>query len=138
MTFRNLASVEAVTSVLKAAHGFPDGATCQKEEGTLVREKIEREDTRGRDKGLQDRQVLPPGDTLDGGWNLVESDDDCEFIFSFSPPAGRNASSGKPNSTFPPRSTATYKKELYGPAKTSDRRGYNREPGLVAIPEEPE
>ena len=138
VTFRNLASVEAVTSVLKAAHGFPDGATCQKEEGTLVREKTEREDTRDRDKGLQDRQVLSPGDTLDGGRNLVESDDDCECIFPFSPPAGRNASSGKPNSTFPPRSTATYKKELHGPAKTSDRRGNNREPGLMAIPEEPE
>jgi hypothetical protein len=138
VTFRNLASVEAAASVLKVAHVFHDQATYEKEEGTLFGEKIKREDTRDRDKGLQDRQVLPPGDTLDGVWNIVESDDDSECIFPFSPPANKNASSGKPNSTFPPRDAAMHRKERHGPAKTRDRRGNNRAPGLMAIPEEPE
>jgi hypothetical protein len=44
MAFRNLASVKAVTCVLKASRKFHNQTTYYKEKSTLVSKKIEKED----------------------------------------------------------------------------------------------
>jgi hypothetical protein len=126
--------------VLKASRKFHDQTTYHKEESTLVSKEIEREDAWNCD--TQDGQVSPRGDTSDSEWNLLGSDDDSECIFPFSPPAHNPASNSKLLSPLPPRSGATRRKELHGritSAEASDQvKGYDKEVGLTAIPEESE
>ena len=136
INFRNLASVEAATSVLKAAHGFHDQATYHREENTLVGKETERDDTWGR--GIQDGRVLPSGDDPDGGWDLLERDDSSEHIFPFSPPAHSDTSNRKPVALLTPRGAATHWKELHDRIASAKVRGYSNEAGLAAIPEESE
>jgi hypothetical protein len=103
MTYRNLASVEAVASVLKGANEFHDQVRYQKEDSTSVGKKIESEDARDHDKALIDGPVSPSDNILDPDWNTVESEDDNECFFPFSPDARNEASNGKAVSTPPPQ-----------------------------------
>jgi hypothetical protein len=114
VTYRNLASVEAVTSVLNGANGLHDQATCQKEESTPFSKKIEREDVRDYVKALKDGLVSPSDDISDLDLNHPESDDDSECIFPLSPVAPNNASNGKPVSTPPLHDTDMLGKDLHG------------------------
>ncbi len=65
MTYRNLASVEAVTSVLNAAKGFHGQATCQKDESTPFGKKVEREDDRDYGKAVKDGLTSPSNNSTD-------------------------------------------------------------------------
>jgi hypothetical protein len=113
MAYRNLASVEAVTSVLNAANGLHDQATCQKEESTPFGKKIEREDVRDYDKAVKDGLVSPSDDISDLDLTPLESDDDSECILPLSPGAHNDASNGKPDSTPPPHDTDMLGKDLH-------------------------
>jgi hypothetical protein len=113
MTYRNLALVEAVTSVLNAANRLHDQATCQKEESTPFSKKVEREDVRDYDKALKKGLVSPSDDISDLDLNLVESDDDSECIFPLSPSAYNDASNGKPVSTHPAHDTDMPGKDIH-------------------------
>jgi hypothetical protein len=117
MTYRNLASVEAVTSVLDAANGLHAQATCQKGESTPFSKKVEREDVRDYDKALKKGLVSPSDDISDDisdlDLDLVESDEDGECIFPLSPSANNDASNGKPVSTHPPHDTDIPGKDIH-------------------------
>jgi hypothetical protein len=127
VTYRNLASVEAVTSVPKAASEFRDQA--------------EKEDASNHHKAIKDGAASPSDDNaVDGNWNLLESDDDSEYMFSFSPPARNDASNAKPVLTHLPRSADTLGTELCGhiPAANPGNQGrdYRTGRGLTPISEE--
>jgi hypothetical protein len=119
MTYRNLASVEAVTSVLNAANRLHDQATCQKEGGTPFGKKIEREDVSDYEKALKDGLVSPSGDISDLDLNLLESDDDSECIFPLSPGADNDASNGKSVSTHPPHNADMLGKDIHSPVTSA-------------------
>jgi hypothetical protein len=102
MTNCNLASVEAVASVLKAATEFRNQARYEREESIFTSKKNDKEDARNYNKALKNGVLSSLGDTQDGDWNFLESDDDSDCIFPFSPPAcnralNRNVSTPSPH-----------------------------------------
>jgi hypothetical protein len=94
-----LASVEAVASVLKGANKFHNQVRYQKEDSISVSKKIESKDARDYNKVLIDRPVSPSDNILDPDWNTVESKDNNEYFFLFSPDTCNKASNSKAVST---------------------------------------
>jgi hypothetical protein len=113
VTYCNLASVKAITSVLNAANRFHHQAAYEKEENMSFSKKIEKEDVCDYDKALNNRLVSPSDDISDLDLNLLESGDNSKYIFPLSPGTNNDASKGKPVSTPPLYDTDMLSKDLH-------------------------
>ena len=91
---------ETVRSAPGADDEIHKPGQCQKKENT-TNAKIESGTTRDCDKVLKGRPVSPAGNTPDRDWNFLESDDDDECVFKFSPDAATTPTSTTMSFTAP-------------------------------------
>lgn len=110
MTYRNWASVEAVTSILNIANAYRN----QNENSTSVSKKIEAECARDHDRTSMDELAMPSANIPESDWSSLDSDDDSECFFSFSPGGHNDLNNGKPVSTPPQHNTNIPVKALRG------------------------
>lgn len=92
-------SAMTITSPLHEAIEFHDQSTSQKEVRRPIGIKIERKHASNHNAERKDSLLSPSSDIADSDWDLLESGNDSESIFRFSPDDHNISSNGKPTSS---------------------------------------